>query len=217
MKYLEQLLTYKNKSDLNEFLDDNLLNKELYMAYIANKDNCYHWKNSALDTFNEVYLQCTRAFNDPHPEDQIYERYLNDSRDTLGTRYASDMIFSMVNAIFTIMENKPNNIVFFLAELQARFKDDRFFFHQYAKFAEDFITKNGSLSLTFPYQPVDPELLEIFDFPDWEMVTHNYDEYYIRKFVDRYSAIKDKLKLIDLIEKAYNSVKEAPELVELPF
>ena len=54
MKYIEQLLTYKNKSDLNEFLDDNLLNKELYMAYIANKDNCYHWKNSALDTFNEV-------------------------------------------------------------------------------------------------------------------------------------------------------------------
>lgn len=217
MIFIEQLLTYSGKTDLNEFLDDNLVNKELYMAYIANKDNCYHWKHSALVTFNEVYLQCTRAFNDPHPEDQMYDRYLNDSKDTLGTRYASDMIFSMVNAIFMIMDNKPNNIVFFQAELQARFKNENCFFHQYAKFAEDFIAKHGLLPLSFPYKPIAPEGLEFFDFTDWESATRNYDEYYIRMFVDRYTSTEDKLKLIDLIERAYNSVVEAPMPAELPF
>ena len=77
---LERYLIYYDKTDLNEYLDNNILNKELYMAYIANKDNCYNWKHSAVNTFNEVYFQCTRAFNDPHPEDQIYERYLNNAR-----------------------------------------------------------------------------------------------------------------------------------------
>jgi len=215
MQGLERFLIYYDKSDLNEYLDDNLLYKELYMAYIANKDNCYNWKHSAVDTYNEVYFQCTRAFNDPHPEDQMYERYLNDARDTLGTRYASDMIFAMVNALFTIMENKPNNVVYFLAELQARYKNDKCFFPQYAQFAQDFIAKHGQISLTFPYMPISADSLFLFSDSDWVQATHDFDEYHIRQLVNRYKTTDDKLELIKNIENAF--IATTPVEVPLPF
>ena len=139
---LERELTYVGKKELGEYLEGNLLNKELYKAYLGIKDNGYRWKHSAVETFNEVYYQCTRVYNDPNPEEEVYVNYLNNARDDMGTRYASDMIFAMVNAIFEIMDNRPDNVEFFMAELKPHLKNDTLYYQPFEDFANSFTTKN---------------------------------------------------------------------------
>lgn len=223
MESLERDLIFTEKHELAEYVHENLLNKELYKAYLANKDNNYTWKHTPVDTFNEVYYQCTRVYNDPNPESDIYNNYLNDARDNLGTRYASDMIFSMVNAIFLIMDNRPENVEFFQAELQAKLKDEQHYFEQYAKFAQNFIKTYGRQTLNFPISPVSPRRLSWWDWKSWKKCTDDFDEFYIRKYVNRYTKLEDQLSVIDIIEKAYCEAEANIPVVcdlsgvELPF
>lgn len=205
---LERELIFTDRYEFKSYIEDNLLNKELYKAYLSIKDNGYRWKHSPLETFNEVYYQCTRVYNDPNPESNVRRLYLDDARDTMGTRYASDMIFSMVSAIFDIMNNKPDSVDFFQAELKAIMKDDLLYFQPYAKFAEEFIQAHGKQNLTFPYSPVPPKMLSSEEILSLQTITNDFDEYHIRKLVDRYSNLEDKLALIDLIEGAYKLKKD---------
>jgi len=220
MVTLERALTFTEKEELEEYLKGNLLNKELYKAYLANKDNYYRWKNSPLTTFNEVYYQCTRIFNDPHPESEIYYTYLNDAKYTLGTRYASDMLFSMVNAVFEIMEDRPSNVEFFQMELQAYLKNEQCYYQQYLEFAKKFVETNGKQKVELKYTPLPPNRL-IYEPNDWQELTNDFDELLIRKLVKRYEKTVDKLAFIDKIEEAYNKVETEKARIEnepdLPF
>lgn len=216
-------LMFTDQFELSAYTKGNLLNTELYKAYLSIKDNTYRWKHSPVDTFNEVYYQCTRVYNDPNPESDLWGTYLNDARDTFGTRYASDMIFSMVSAIFDIMSNKPDNVDFFQAELKALMKNNIAYFQPYEQFAKDFILKYGKQHLEFPYTPVPPKQIAAEELINFKSLTHDYEEFYIRQLVDRYKSVEDKLALIDLIERAYkddnnlNAVEADMKFMDLPF
>ncbi len=202
---LGRKLIFTDQFELNAYLQDNVLNTELYKAFLSVKDHRYRWKHTPVETFNEVYYQCTRVFNDPNPESDILGSYLNDAKDNMGTRYASDLIFSMVNAIFNVMADKPANIDFFQVCLKDLMKDDDTYFKPLELFADEFVQKHGLIHLEFPYSPVPPEQISSEELMNFDSITHDYEEYYIRKLVDRYEHSKDKLKLIDIIEKAYNN------------
>lgn len=221
MVTLQRQLAFTDRHEVAEYIHGSLLNKELYKAFLANRDNCYRWKHSPVETFNELYYQCTRVYNDPNPESEVYYNYLNNARDNLGQRYASDMIFAMVNAMFIIMDNKPENVEFFQSELQAHLKNETCFYQQYTDFANEFVRQYGKQILSFPYCPVSLSKITGWDADSWKECTKDFDEYYIRKYVNRYSNTEDKLQFIDLIEKAYNETlrkEEEESLIEdLPF
>lgn len=214
METIERALTFTDKSELAEYVRGNTFNKALYKAYLDNKDNSYNWKHSPIVTFNELYYQCTRVYNDPNPESEVYSNYLEDVRNTLGTRYASDMIFAMVNAVIEVMDFKPENVEFFQMELQAHYKQDGLYFPQYMEFAEKFIAEYGKQNLKFPFCPVPPSYLR-YDYTEWKRITNGFDEYMIRKYVERYSKTEDRLALIDKIECAYDEDEEEIQRLEM--
>mgnify|MGYP006916046225 CR=1 FL=1 len=91
----------------------------------------------------------------------------------------------------------------------------------YRDFANEFVRQYGKQILSFPYCPVSPSKITGWDADSWKECTKDFDEYYIRKYVNRYSNTEDKLQFIDLIEKAYNETlrkEEEESLIEdLPF
>ena len=80
---LGRKLIFTDQFELNAYLQDNVLNTELYKAFLSVKDHRYRWKHTPVETFNEVYYQCTRVFNDPNPESDILGSYLNDAKDNI--------------------------------------------------------------------------------------------------------------------------------------
>ena len=105
---------YRNRPDIDAFLEESELWSNLYGLFLGIKDNAYYLKIPAVTMFNEVRYQCVRVMLDKHPEENIWMNYLNNAKDTLGWRYASDLCFSLVYAVLSLMENPPKQVPFFL-------------------------------------------------------------------------------------------------------
>lgn len=216
---LERQLTYRDRTELSEHLQDNLLNKELYKAYLRCRDQEYKWKTSAVDTFNEVYYQCIRVMMDKNPEENVYSNYLNDAKANIGTRYGSDFVFCMVWAIFQLQAKRSESVEFFLTELEPHIMKSQYF-EPMSSFVLDMRHRGQDNFYTdFRPDPVAPcnicipkkvSFIEsIFGNEDykgqsiWSTVTKDYRKDTIIDIVKRYRTKDEQDEIRKIIEEAY--------------
>lgn len=178
--------------------------RELYKVYLKSKDQSYKWKTSALETFDEVLYQITRVYDDPSPEENVFDNYLNDAKNNIGTRYGSDFVFCIVWAILKLVDNRPDNVEFFLVSLEPKISHS-LYFSDLADFVKDMECKGIKCEWDFNPNPVCLSKLNLVkDWMNWEAITNGYDETLIRKYVNRYQAKQDKLALLRMIEEEYD-------------
>ncbi len=211
---LERELMFTDRTDIDDYLNESILNKELYDLYIQIKDVEYYWKHTSIETFNEVYYQCTRIFNDPHPEENIYTNYLDNAKNTLGTRYASNLVFAIVNAIFCVMKQRPANVDYFQNVYDDSIRSDNKYYNEFLSLASRFIDKHGYVDLKFPFNPCCNNI-GIHQRKDWVKITNDFDQKTIIKIIDRFSKALDKKFVLSFIENAFESENDNEEI--LPF
>lgn len=221
MKDLPRAFIYRDKAELDEFLNNNPLNEALYDVFLEVKDSYYLLKISAEAIFNEVYYQCTRLMLDPHPETRVWD-YLNDAKNNTGWRYTSDLVFSMVYAVFSLQPEITKPIKRFLRYLEGKSLNECYF----PAFQEMVNQWNGYLNgqkvaeprkfqSDFKFFPEPPEKLEQ-KFIIWSNVTKNYNQDRIRMIVNLWDDKEDRLAVLDKIERAFD-IDEAFSNHDLPF
>lgn len=209
MKDLPRVFIYRDKAELDDFLNDNPLNDALYDVFLDVKDSYYYLKRSPESIFNEVYYQCTRLMLDPHPEARV-RFYLDDAKENMGTRYASDLVFSMVYAVLSLQPEITKPIKRFLRYLEGQTLNECYF----PAFQEMVSQWNGyvnGLKVAEPRRfksdftscPEPPEKLERALFL-WSSVTKEYNQDRIRMIVNLWEDMDDKLAVLDKIEKAFD-------------
>lgn len=219
MSPLSRLLFFTDKQAVTEYTQSSdapfaQFNRELYQVYLTVKDKEYRWKHSHVDTFNEVYFQVTRIYNDHSGETEVYCRYLNDAKENMGTRYGANLIFSMVYAVIYMRQNPTFEEITLLVELENQLKESPFFM-PLKQFAEQYRETHGCLSNDYPISPVPLRDLPCFDPSDWYATTAHFDQYTIKNIIARYPAKQDKLSLLNLIEKMQNEYETCGN--QLPF
>ena len=210
MKNLPRTFIYRDRKELDEFLKDNELNEALYDVFLEVKDSYYNLKISAETIFNEVYYQCTRLMLDPHPEARVWD-YLNDAKGNTGWRYTSDLVFSMVYAVFSVQPRLPLSIKRFLRCLEGKNLNECYF-PAFRKMVDSWgDIENGWIVGYSKYHQSDftpsPELPErLFSHKPfiWSEVTEDYCQERIRMIVNLWSSEKDKLAVLNMFEDAFD-------------
>lgn len=199
MKNLPRTFIYRDRKELDDFLKDNPLNDAIYDVFLEVKDSYYNLKVSAEVIFNEVYYQCTRLMLDPHPETRV-KFYLDDAKDNIGTRYASDLVFSMVYAVLSLQHDSGQSIKRFLRCLEGKNLNICYFlaFKAMANRSKcEYITD-------FSPSPEIPERLFVHRPFIWSVVTDDYNQDRIRMIVNLWSSKKDKLAVLKMMEDAFD-------------
>ena len=212
MKDLPRTFIYRDKRELDEFLQANTLNEKIYDIFLDVKDSYYNLKISADKIFNEVYYQCTRLMLDPHPEASVW-KYLNDAKENTGWRYTSDLVFSMVYALLSLQPSVSSPIKRFLRILKGKGLNDCYF-TAFQEFVESELARQMDL-IWIPYVPCDfspcpepPERINHYGTFLWSDVTNDYDEDRIKFIVNLWMDKDDKLAILDKIENAYHYDKD---------
>jgi hypothetical protein len=212
---------YRNRPDIDAFLEESELWSNLYGLFLEIKDNAYYLKIPAVTMFNEVRYQCVRVMLDKHPEENIWMNYLNDAKDTLGWRYASDLCFSLVFAVLSLMENPPKQVPFFLNTLLRRkLANETCYFPHVDFFVKHHQKVGNKYAIDFtPEAECPPKILK--DFRWWQNVTNDFDETAIREILGLWENMKDKMYVLDTIENNYDVLIQQEQLAEefdpLPF
>ena len=208
MKNLPRTFIYRDKKELDEFLQAHYLNEKLYDIFLGVKDSYYNLKISADKIFNEVYYQCTRLMLDPHPESRVWE-YLNEAKENTGWRYTSDLVFSMVYAILLLQPSVSRPVERFLRILKGKGLNDCYF-DAFSNFAESEFNRIKAMD-SIPHVPYDfkpcpepPERINYYGTFLWSEVTNDYDEDRIKFIVNLWKDKNDKLAILDKIESAYH-------------
>ena len=214
LRFTDRETIYNYTEDPNQSFA--AFNKLLCEKFMEVKDKEYRYKLPTIITFNEVYYQVTRICNNHSGEFEVWDTYLNHAKDTLGTRYASDLVFSMVYAVLLSKKNLNTDEMMISTELQKHLIDTPYFAAMKSIPAR-FKSEYGSLDYDFSYHPVPLVFLRDYEPSDWKDVTNNFDQMTIRNIVFRYSTKKDKLTLIDIIEKQQDKWEKQPVEPGLPF
>lgn len=210
MKYsfLERPLIYEDKKDIDDILCGDPFRTALYRLFIRIKDNSFFgerlWAASTLDTLNEVFYQCTRIVNDPHPESDVKNQYLNETKQHLRSEFAPELIYGMVKVILSLQSEKTGNVQFFLDAIEEYIIHTPYY-NSLEQFREEYETKNGMIDTDFSYQPTAPSKLH-YDNEWWCEVTEHFDEKKIIEIICRYSETEHQRSLVRKVENAYKGI-----------
>ena len=200
MKDLPRAFIYRDKAELDEFLNNNPLNEALYDVFLEVKDSYYLLKISAEAIFNEVYYQCTRLMLDPHPETRVWD-YLNDAKNNTGWRYTSDLVFSMVYAVLSLQKNSSLSTKRFIRCLRGH-KLNECYFPAFLNLVES--EKENTYEYNLKPCPESPEKIYKYGAFLWSKVTDDYEQERIRMIVNLWVDKEDKLSVLKMIEDSFD-------------
>jgi hypothetical protein len=197
---LPRQFIYTDCRTLDDFLRGDELNKELYKVYLKVKDSPYYFKFDAEKAFNEAYYIATMAMNDPHPELDVREWWFRAKGD-IGWAYAANLVMSMVYAILSLQENRPEKIDYVLTIMDGSNYGEEHF--PYFKDMAEHEKRRFHSDLTIHPITVD----ELRNLPiHWPQVTEDFEQEAIKELISLYPTKEEKLKLINLIEQRQNEM-----------
>lgn len=200
---LPRQFVYTDRRNLDDFLRDDELNKELYKVYLRVKDHPYYFKFDAEKAFNEAYYIATLAMNEPHPELDVREWWYAAKRD-IGWAYSANLIMSMVYAILSLQSEKPDTIDYVLEIMKnTNYGEDHF--PAYKELVENHPFRYNS---DFSIRPNSVSELQNATIK-WQNVTEEFDQETIRELVAIFPTKEERLRLIDLIEQRQNELTPA--------
>ena len=205
MKFQQQHrpLIYHDKEDIDSFLEEDSFWADLYELFLDIKDNSYLLKIPSVKIFNEVRYQCTRVLLDKHPEENIWDNYLNPVKESLGWRYASDLCFALVYVVLVLMNNPPSHVAYFLHVLRNRkLKADSCYF----PYVEKFLSSKSGFTHKLNLAPMPAPLNCIGqEVGWWGKMTNDFDQDCIREIVALWKDPRAQQKVLDAIEHDFDS------------
>lgn len=242
IKYNQRPFIYRSREDIDAFLEESQLWRDIYEVFLRVKDNAYYLKVPSVKMFNEVRYQCVRLMLDKHPEENVYGNYLNDARDTLGWRYASDLCFSMVYAVLSLLKNPPIQMPRFCAILRDnKLKTEQCYFPDFKQFVEEQKAKGAEYEIDLQPMPELPKAMRNAGyegqtvmngvavnswFPTygsdwWKGVTKDFDQETIREVVALWQDKDERLEVVQMIEQAFDLEEQestqSADADDLPF
>lgn len=239
MYRLPRHFIYRNRIHLDEFLKDNPLNEDLYDVYldIMSLDEKHlnreyyvqlYVNRDIASIFNDVYYICTRVILTPHPELEI-EHYLYEEDLKTGDRHLTHLVFSMVYAVLILQPEVPKKIHRFLKCLEKRVLDAYNYSYKFDELIEDWTHAEASPSnpwmdeddleprtfkSDFTPTPEPPAIFELGIRPViWASETYEYNPDRIKMIVNLWSDKADKLKILDVIEEAFDIDGDFPSTI----
>lgn len=206
--YLYPELIHRDRNEIDDYLQEGQFWTDLYDLYLCIKENLSYFNVSSVALFNEVHYQCVRIMLDPHPEENIWDDYLNPAMEHLGSRKASDVCFSLVYACLSMVKDPPVQIPRFLSMVRKRKLQTVDYFPYCLSFVETH--KNEPYDIDLTPQPERPLRLPGYVTKFWKEVTDDFDQNAIRRFVGQWKTPKERWDVLRII-------KEAWDLDNLPF
>lgn len=243
-KFIERPFIYRERDDIDAFLNESQLWRDIYDVFLRVKDNTYRLKVPSVTMFNEVRYQCVRIMLDKHPEEDIWGIYLNDARDTLGWRYASDLCFSMVYAVLSLLKNPPVQIPIFCNLLfYKKLNTDIGYFPRFQQLVDSEKAQGVCYDIDLRAMPEKPAIIRNageekqillngrlatqfipkYDYEWWDLQTNHFDQNTIREIVNLWDSKEERCEMIDIIEHAFDLQEQAlltsndPCADDLPF
>lgn len=174
---------YRERESIESFLEESQLWKDIYEVFLRVKDNAYYLKVPSVKMFNEVRYQCVRLMLDKHPEENVYVNYLNNARDTLGWRYASDLCFSMVYAVMSLIKNTPMQVTHFCTILsENRLKGDRCYFPYFNQLVEEKKTTEVQYEIDLSPMPESPKVIRNTGYNSYKQTTIGIEGVWVQTY-----------------------------------
>lgn len=92
-------LLYCGYSDVTDYLKNSPLNRYIYKRLLMIIPQ-YGIKTDIVAIFNEMYFQLVHIQTDRKPGYEVYERFMNESSEYIGSTDTAILVFSMVRAFF---------------------------------------------------------------------------------------------------------------------
>lgn len=194
MSRLPREFLWQDLESMDDFLSEPL-NKEIYQVYQTVKTAPFRINIPDIQLFNELYYLCIAIVAKDiyvyELEKVVFARF--------GRAYLSDLLISMIYAVFYLQENRPtvfDGIDRFVDEYQ-RNKGWYFdYFYNFlinhpVKYHTDFAPHSESVELI-----VNQNL-------NWEALTNNYEEKSIMRILDLWNNYNDKKRIFTAIETSY--------------
>ena len=182
--YTYRPFIHRERTDINEYLEESPVWKELHKIYMEAKGMGYKTKLSPLRLFNEVHYLCVRLMLDPCPEKDFTDYYLPHVISALGS-HATGLCFSMVYAVLNTLSDPPEHIPGFLRLLWRR---------NHARIAQcsSFFEKFAGAPLDLTPCPERPDCIGQ-DVAWWEEATEDFRRSRIREIVNLWPTLEEKL------------------------
>ena len=201
---LKRSLVCQSKT-IKEFTDDNAFLSGLFKVFLEIRNRRVEWTQKSNYALNEVFYQCIRIYNDPDPEDDLRNKYWEDTKAAFKSIDAAPIIFSMVYSVFNVMADKPAHIEYFLISLKEYLKSDKIYFPSFLNYSNQFVAEHGEQSFDLRFNPTPPSSLAdgVDDWKCWKAVTNDFQQDVIIEIIDRYPLREDKLAVLEKIESAF--------------
>lgn len=199
---------YTDRNELDDFLSLSpaaTLNKDIYEVLLSLRKpsieghRLKRLKSPTLCIFNEAYYQCTKLFLDKHPEEDFLSNYYDDAHAHLGCTDSTDVVFSIVFVLLSVMANKTVKSEFFLQIILEQLSSSPYF-PPFSSIANHYRDNDVSFPLSFPPCPIDisdPRSL------DWAKITHNFNSKIIDEAIQLSSNEESQHAILDAICAQY--------------
>ena len=202
---LPKELVYKDRMTIDEFIDDDELNNDIYevLLQVREPDSTlgrYVLKIPPVLVFNEAYYQATKAMHDKHPEEDFYSDYFYDAKSHLVRAYETDLILSITYVLVAAQADITRAQKRFLTCVENKIKDDKWYFPYFKQLVQKYADEGKTFHTQFEFAELDLSRLELIN---WKDETNQYNTLNIQAFVDFYDKTEDKLAVLDCIERHY--------------
>lgn len=223
---LERQLLFTEKQDIEEYLQGNELNQELYKTFLESKDRGFKWKWTAEETFNEVFFQCAKIYSEKNPEKCVEKMFYEVIDSNLGTKNAHHLIIQMIWAILHSQKSLPDNVNYFYSAINPFVESNETYHLPFLSLVVDFWEHFGQMESDLYPNPVLAANLNIKTVettigfttsPEWHRVTDGFKEQSIRNIVRWYRIKQDKLDVLELIETALSEWKQLEKEMSVKF
>lgn len=207
---------YRDRGDMNLFLLESPLWKDIYEVYLRVKHNACNLNIPAVNVFNEVRYLCVRVMIDKYSAKSRLQDYLDDAYTMLRHRYATDLCCSMVYAVLSLRKDSPDYVKEFCEVLRdEKLKHESNFFPSFDGFVKRNRMQGVSHNLNLTAEGENPKIfleqsvlgksckLRV-DYDWWKKVTYDFDQQRIRTIVSMWTRRKEMLMIVDTIEDSFN-------------
>ena len=202
MKGLERELIYTDASHLDYLrLPENLVDG-LYPLYLETIDSVTSDEFPAVDVFNEALYQIIRVYLDPHPEEKIKVKYIDDAAVDVGGMPKAYYVFCFVWLLLKLEEDLPRKVKFFLITLEKIISEDSEMFIPFRNWQYQNQWRKPELD----FSPAPVVFFNEYSRETWARITDKFSRYKIRQIVKRYATKDEQLRILKHIECAYLNI-----------
>ena len=206
---LPQELFYQKRLRLSDFIGTSDVYDLLYTAFsYAEKNNTYHFKFETLDVFNNVAVLCTMVLHDDDIPAAHYRSYWDYIKCKSDTTYQARLTMWLTYGILSLVQPTSGKTDRFLQKID----------NKYNLQDQGDIYKNAVLDFIKTAQERKLQMT-IYDFPlrmlstkenptcwnsiNWKEITNDSQTEDIDKVIDIFGDYTDKVRILDMIRKAF--------------